>query len=1466
MNLIRTKLHLQIPMVLAVGALLAAAERASAAPSTWSSATGGNWSVAGNWSPSGAPGTTSDVTFGNTAGGIFTTNDITGETVNSLIFDWNNQAQQTMVISPGKTLTVNSAVAAGSALLLEGSATTAPGSGTLAPAAITGAGGNLVLNGLGDIVVHIGNSTAGAHMATLDLSGLDSLNATVGRLLVGQANAGAAVNRPSGTLILARTNTITCSGASPQVMLQDSGSNANGGTASVLTFGQVNSLFGDTMRLGGQKGNANMGFGSFSSPSLKIRNADGVSPCTVIDFGYNSAASTGNSTVATADFSAGTVDMLATTIHIAQGAIGSSGACTGTLTLGAGTANIGDFEIGYGNATAASGATGATTGTVNVNNNGLFPAGALVQVPTKLGLARTNGGSGVVTGILNVNGGTVQASTIVSEGGVSTINLNSASPSSTLIVSNTAGSLTFPIGTFSMADSVLQMPALNGSATMAVKTLTIGGSANTINIGSIPPIGSYPADFTLINYQTGYTAGTGPLSLGTLPSASPAYAGSLVDTGGGVIKLHLTSGPVTVLGMHWTGAINSEWDLSTYNWTFQGFATNYFDGSSPLFDDSSTQTNVDLPLSLSPGTITVSNSAEAYTISGVGNISGAGSLTKKGTSTLIVANQGEDNIGTVVISAGTLQIGTNDLNGNISAINITNNGSLVVNRNGTLNMNSAISGTGSLTKSGNGTLVLSGASTYTGATTLSSGTLEVDGSLSGTATLTTSANTVLSGSGTVSGPVTVGGLLNPGTPASPGAITVNGNLTLNAGSTLNFDLSAANPGGLANDSVSVTGNLHLNNNTITVNFDGTPQGSASYVLFTYTGTLSGSFNPVVVGTHFTTTVDTTSTPGTVYLDITSGTGFNLDWASASDPTWDLITTNWLNLGSGLPSTFAAGDTVLLDDSNGVVTTINIPAGVNVSPAMITDSATNNSFTIGGSGHITGSGGIVLSGPSTLAINTANSFSGAVDIQAGVLQTGNATALGSSAAGTTVENGATLDLNGQNLGGEAITISGAGFSGEGALINNGAAQAQAVRQVIMAGDATFGGSGMWQINNGGGAASLSTGGNPFNLTKVGPNQVDLAQLTTVDTALANIDIQSGELEFSGLTPSMGDPTFTNTVEFGGTLSFANAAVAWNKQFVFNGDGSTTTVNVGTSGNPELDGPVEIHGVCVFNVGGLALTITNTISGDGGVIKNGGSPLIFSGPTTYTGNTTLNAAALRLVAPADLSGSTNITINAGSTLTVTGMVNSTFILLNGHNLSGNGVVNGKLTANAGSTIAPGVGGVGMLTVSNAVVLGGTNIMELDQDNATNDILKSGGTITYGGTLSLVNIDSPLTNGVTFKLFSASSYSGSFATITPPTPGAGQTWDISALGTSGTIKVVTAAPLGFASTKLSGTNVIFSGSGGTALGTYYVLTSTNLATPVASWIPIATNTFDSSGNFAFTNGVKLTTPQRFYRIQTP
>jgi hypothetical protein len=44
---------------------------------------------------------------------------------------------------------------------------------------------------------------------------------------------------------------------------------------------------------------------------------------------------------------------------------------------------------------------------------------------------------------------------------------------------------------------------------------------------------------------------------------------------------------------------------------------------------------------------------------------------------------------------------------------------------------------------------------------------------------------------------------------------------------------------------------------------------------------------------------------------------------------------------------------------------------------------------------------------------------------------------------------------------------------------------------------------------------------------------------------------------------------------------------------------------------------------------------------------------------------------------------------------------------------------------------------------------------------------------------------------------------------------------------------------------------------------LSSTNLATPLANWVPVSTNAFDSNGNFSITNPVGGA-PRNFYILK--
>src|SRR5262249_1361967 len=160
-------------------------------------------------------------------------------------------------------------------------------------------------------------------------------------------------------------------------------------------------------------------------------------------------------------------------------------------------------------------------------------------------------------------------------------------------------------------------------------------------------------------------------------------------------------------------------------------------------------------------------------------------------------------------------------------------------------------------------------------------------------------------------------------------------------------------------------------------------------------------------------------------------------------------------------------------------------------------------------------------------------------------------------------------------------------------------------------------------------------------------------------------------------------------------------------------------------------------------------------------------------------------------------------------------------------------------------------------------GTTSMELNRSAGTNDVLRGASSIAFGGTLSLTNLAGQLANGDAFKLFYAGSLSGGFTNLVPPMPASGLAWDVHTLTDDGTLRIVVAPRPVINSSLNSGGDLVLNGTNGIANAPYYVLSGSNLALPVAQWTRIATNLFDSFGNFGLTitnNGA----PQSFFVLQ--
>jgi hypothetical protein len=76
----------------------------------------------------------------------------------------------------------------------------------------------------------------------------------------------------------------------------------------------------------------------------------------------------------------------------------------------------------------------------------------------------------------------------------------------------------------------------------------------------------------------------------------------------------------------------------------------------------------------------------------------------------------------------------------------------------------------------------------------------------------------------------------------------------------------------------------------------------------------------------------------------------------------------------------------------------------------------------------------------------------------------------------------------------------------------------------------------------------------------------------------------------------------------------------------------------------------------------------------------------------------------------------------------------------------------------------------------------------------------------------------------------------------------------------------PAHVASVNVSAGHVVIKGTSFDAGQSYRILTSTNLTLPMASWTPVATNTFATDGGFTNSIPVNLANPDSFYRVVEP
>jgi autotransporter-associated beta strand protein len=625
-------------------------------------------------------------------------------------------------------------------------------------------------------------------------------------------------------------------------------------------------------------------------------------------------------------------------------------------------------------------------------------------------------------------------------------------------------------------------------------------------------------------------------------------------------------------------------------------------------------------------------------------------------------------------------------------------------------------GNGGVTKVGAGSFSLLGTNTYKGANVINGGKLALSTVSAGGGSITVADSAVLG--------VTVGAV---GTSLASSSVTLGG-----ATAAIDFNFSA-----YGNPVVAplYATNLVLNG-TVTVNVTAGNLVPATIKLITFEN-ISGAGNLVVGALPQGMSASPLLATNGNTIEMTLLAVDPLVWKGSTDTNWDLVTTNWTVAANATRymQPWIPGDTVRFDDSAPVeASTVNVATAV--SPAAIVVDNSSFEYSLVGTGKISGPVLLTKTGTGVLRVNTANDFTGVVNITNGMLIAGNAAALGVTNGPTVVAGSGTLNVNGLNLGLEPVIASGAGFDGKGAIVNSGAAQNNALNYVTLGGDVVFGGTNRWDVRiNGSTRARLSSMGNPYKLTKVSPNQVSIVA-ADVDPALGDIEVKEGILSFEGASTSLGDTAKTITLFTDAALQLWGATNQIAKPIVMNGHTNANLIN--GSGTGTIIGPITLNTDSPVSAAVNTTLILNGAIGETApykLTKKGAGTLVLGGTNTYSGG--FVAAEGNTVVSNSFAFGTGAATVAGTTagriqLTADVNVTNTFVSDVNPGATGRGVLEAIGTNNAtwsgpiNLLAAPGAGGHLVTDAGATLTLAGP----ITSFNGTVLAQRSGNVVYSGG----------------------------------------------------------------------------------------------------------------------------------------